>query len=158
MESINQAYIIVFKASIKAGFFSKFIGFFSQFLAWIDQRNACQNFFEVDAKQTSLLNCIPSLGIGEHPLSHKRQFINGYCQLVSGPRLKTQSCIKCLLGVREFYFLAIWAAGPVLKKGWGPIMNNFWGWFCHVFRVKNFWNHYSVRTKKFINTIFSKRN
>jgi hypothetical protein len=32
------------------------------------------------------------------------------------PSLNTQSCIKGLLGVRDFCFWAIWAAGPVLKK------------------------------------------
>ena len=35
------------------------------------------------------------------------------------PSLNTQSCIKELLVVRDFCFLAIWAAGPVHKKKFG---------------------------------------
>ena len=35
------------------------------------------------------------------------------------PSLNTQSCIKGLLGVRDFCFWAVWAAGPVQKKRWG---------------------------------------
>ena len=33
-----------------------------------------------------------------------------------GPSLNTQSCIKGLLGVRDFYFWVVWAAWPVQKK------------------------------------------
>ena len=36
--------------------------------------------------------------------------------LCLGPSLNTQSCIKGLLGVRDFCFCAVWAARPVLKK------------------------------------------
>ena len=32
------------------------------------------------------------------------------------PSLNTHSCIKGLLGVQDFCFWAVWAAGPVLKK------------------------------------------
>ena len=32
------------------------------------------------------------------------------------PSLNTQSCIKGLLVVRDFYFWAVWAARPVHKK------------------------------------------
>ena len=51
---------------------------------------------------------------------------------------------------------------PVLKKkGWGPIMSNFWGRFFHVFEVNFFsfffWKHYRVRTKKLHDTFFTKK-
>ena len=36
--------------------------------------------------------------------------------LVSEPSLNTQSCIKGLLVVRDFCFLPVWTARPVLKK------------------------------------------
>ena len=58
------------------------------------------------------------------------------------PSLDTQSYIKGLLVVQDFCFWAVWAAGPVLKKSWGPIMSNFGGRFFHVLggkkRFKNF--------------------
>jgi hypothetical protein len=42
------------------------------------------------------------------------------------PSLKTQSCIKGLLVVRDFCFWAVWAAGPILKTTTsGLIMTNF---------------------------------
>jgi hypothetical protein len=48
-----------------------------------------------------------------------------YLEKTKMPSLKTQSCIKGLLAVRDFCFGDVWAARPVLKKGSGPIMSNF---------------------------------
>ena len=45
--------------------------------------------------------------------------------LLHNPSLNTQSCIRGLSVVWDFCFLAVWAAGPVLKKKLGPIMSNF---------------------------------
>ena len=46
------------------------------------------------------------------------------------PSLNTQSCIKGLLGIRDFCFWAVLAAGPVLKKKVG---GRLWATFEGVF-------------------------
>jgi hypothetical protein len=53
------------------------------------------------------------------------------------PSLNTQSCIRGLLVVRDFYYWAIWAARPVLKrKVSGSTMSNFWGLFFQFLGAK----------------------
>ena len=73
------------------------------------------------------------------------------------PSLNTQSCIKGLLGVRDFCFWAVWAAGPVLKKRLGAdyeqIFRVFFSCFQgQIFFLIFFWKHYSIHTKKLHNT------
>ena len=54
------------------------------------------------------------------------------------PSLNTQSSIRGLLGVQDFCFWAVCAAGPVMKKE-GPIMSNFEGsFFMFLGSKKNF--------------------
>ena len=53
----------------------------------------------------------------------------------TGPSLNTQSCIKGLLVVWDYFFWAVWAAGPVMKKKLGAnnkqlmraVFFMFWG-------------------------------
>ena len=49
------------------------------------------------------------------PVDYSAIVMNGK-KLPQNPSLNTQSCIKGLLGVRDFYFWAVLAARPVQKK------------------------------------------
>jgi hypothetical protein len=67
------------------------------------------------------------------------------------PSLNTQSCIKGLLVVRDFYFWAIWAARPLHKKKLGAdyeqLLRPFFSCFFGVLKK------HSVRTKTLHNKL-----
>ena len=59
------------------------------------------------------------------------EFDNQLKILQINPSLNTQSCIRGLLVVRDFYFWAVKADGRIQKKGYVLL-----GCFFHVFRCK----------------------
>ena len=72
-----------------------------------------------------LLTPLASILVGNYLFQGRFKSHFCYYLLQNYPSLNTQSCIKELLVVRDFCFLAIWTAGSIHKKFWGPIMSNF---------------------------------
>ena len=57
-------------------------------------------------------------------------------KMLSDPSLNTQSCIKKLLVVQDFWFWAVWVAGPVHKKESGAYYEQLLRSIFYVFEVK----------------------
>ena len=79
---------------------------------------------------------LSTVGFSSQLICEMDQMRQTCLQLALWPSLNTQSCIRGLLVVRDFCFGPFRQPGLYRKKGSGPIMSNFLGWFFHVFRGK----------------------